>query len=75
VIVSFGIAASQLGYSGADGRFTLQPGTVELSAGASSADLRGTVSIAITGPAADLEGRRSYLSTSAIAQPASGAGA
>lgn len=66
-IVSFDIAASQLGYSGADGRFTLQPGAVELSARASSADLRGAVTVAVTGPAADLEGRRSYLSASAIA--------
>jgi beta-glucosidase len=65
-IVSFRIAAGQLGYSGADGRFTLQPGTVTFSAGASSADLRGSVTIAITGQAADLEGRRSYLSTSAV---------
>jgi len=65
-IVTFGIAASQLGYTGTDGRFTLQPGTVELSAGASSADLRGSVTVAITGPAADLEGRRSYLSTCII---------
>jgi len=65
-VVSFGIAASQLGCSGTDGRFTLHPGTVSLSAGASSADLRGTVAVAITGPAADLEGRRSYLSTPAI---------
>jgi beta-glucosidase len=65
-IVSFGIAASQLGYSGADGRFTLQPGTVTFRAGASSADLRGSVTVAITGPATDLEGRRSYLSTTTI---------
>jgi beta-xylosidase len=65
-IATFGIAASQLGYTGTDGRFTLQPGTVELSAAASSADLRGSVRVAITGPAADLEGRRGYLGTSAI---------
>jgi len=65
-IASFSIAASQLGYTGADGRFTLQPGTVEFSAGTSSADLRGSVTVAITGPAADLEGRRSYLSSCII---------
>ena len=65
-MVAFDVAASQLGYSGPDGRFTLQPGTVDFFAGASSGDLRGSVTVAITGPAADLEGRRSYLSSSAI---------
>jgi beta-glucosidase len=65
-IVSFDIAAGQLGCSGADGRFSLQPGVVSFRAGASSADLRASVTIAITGPAADLEGRRGYLSTSTV---------
>jgi beta-glucosidase len=69
-VVSFGIAASQLGYTGTDGRFILQPGTVGFAAGASSADLRGRVTIAITGKTADLEGRRSHLSTSAVASTA-----
>jgi beta-xylosidase len=72
-VVSFSVAASQLGYSGTDGRFTLQPGSVTFCAGASSADLRGSVTIEVTGPPADLEGRRSYLSTSAIAAAESGA--
>jgi beta-glucosidase len=65
-LVSFEIAASQLGCTGMDGRFTLQPGAVTLSVGSSSADLRGDVTVAVTGPAADLEGRRSYLSTCVI---------
>jgi beta-glucosidase len=66
VLVSFEIAASQLGYTGTDGRFTLQPGTVTFAVGESSADLRGSVTVAVTGPGADLEGRRSYLSTSTV---------
>jgi beta-glucosidase len=64
--VSFVVAASQLGYTGMDGRFTLQPGTVTLFVGSSSADLHGGVTVAVTGPAADLEGRRSYLSTCVV---------
>jgi beta-xylosidase len=65
-VVSFSIAASQLGYSGPDGRFTLQPATVTFWAGASSADRRGSVTVKVTGPAADLEGRRAYLSACTV---------
>ncbi|MBZ3900374.1 glycoside hydrolase family 3 N-terminal domain-containing protein [Streptomyces griseiscabiei] len=64
--VTFDVETSLLGYTGLDGRFTLQPGTVELAAGPSSADLVSQTSISLVGPSADLKGRRSYLSEAGV---------
>jgi beta-xylosidase len=62
---------SQLGYSGIDGGFVLEPGPIEFSAGLSSSDLRSRAMLEVTGPTADLEGRRSYLSRSTTSPSAS----
>jgi beta-glucosidase len=42
--VAFRVAADQLAFTGVDGRLRLEPGTVEVAVGTSSADLpwRGT---------------------------------
>lgn len=63
-VVSFDVATSQLGYTGHDGRFVIEPGPVELAVGSSSADLRAAVTVDLVGDTVDLEGRRSYLSRS-----------
>lgn len=57
---------AQLGYSGIDGRFILEPGRVTASVGASSADIRAQAEFTITGETTDLEGRRAYLSTTTV---------
>ncbi|WP_285244190.1 glycoside hydrolase family 3 N-terminal domain-containing protein [Pseudarthrobacter sp. fls2-241-R2A-127] len=64
--VTFEFDTSLLGYSGIDGRFTLQPGNLELIVGRSSADDVGRTHVKLVGQAADLEGRRSYLSEARV---------
>jgi len=66
VTVSFEVETGQLGYSGADGRFVLEPGPIEVAVGASSDDLRSRGRFTVTGAVVDLEGRRGYLSTSSV---------
>ncbi|WP_461171110.1 glycoside hydrolase family 3 N-terminal domain-containing protein [Arthrobacter sp. Z1-15] len=64
--VQFTVPTSQLGYSGVDGRFILEPGSMALAAGGSSDETPAQGSVLLTGDAVDLEGRRAYLSTSAV---------
>ncbi|WP_105975658.1 glycoside hydrolase family 3 N-terminal domain-containing protein [Streptomyces geranii] len=60
--VGFTVRMSQLGYVGLDGAFVLEPGPVDVSAGAASDDIRATGRFEITGDTITLDGRRSYLS-------------
>lgn len=65
--VSCTVQVSQLGFTGIDGRFAVEPGTVEVSVGSSSSQLSQHSSFRIVGDTVDLEGRRAYLSTASIA--------
>lgn len=60
------VQLSQLGFSGIDGRFVLEPGQVEVCVGSSSSDLSAPSTFRIVGDTVDLEGRRSYLSTASV---------
>jgi beta-glucosidase len=66
VTVSFTVQMSQLGYSGVDGRFILEPGPIKVAVGSSSDDLRSTGEFQVTGKTLQLDGRRSYLSSSTV---------
>lgn len=65
--VRFEVPTSQLGYSGIDGTFILEPGAVELRAGGSSDQTPARSTVTLTGKVADLEGRRAYLSVADVA--------
>ena len=64
--VTFTVEMSQLGYSGVDRRFILEPGPIEVAIGRSSDDLRSHGSFVVSGDTMVLEGRRTYLSQAAI---------
>ncbi|MGN9847199.1 glycoside hydrolase family 3 N-terminal domain-containing protein [Nonomuraea sp. H19] len=64
--VHFTVPTSQLGYSGVDGRFILEPGAVALAAGGSSDETPARGTVRLTGKVAELEGRRTYLSTAEV---------
>jgi len=64
--VHFTVPTSQLGYSGVDGRFILEPGAVALAAGESSDETPARGTVRLTGNVVDLEGRRTYLSTAEV---------
>lgn len=66
--VSCTVRASQLGFTGIDSRFVVEPGTVEVLVGSSSAALPERTSFEIYGETVDLEGRRSYLSKASAAR-------
>ncbi len=66
--VTFDVAMAQLGYSGVDGRFVLEPGPVDFVAGSSSEDLRSRTRIEVIGDPVDLEGRRAFLSSVTVAE-------
>ena len=67
----FTVLTSQMGYSGLDGRFILEPGDVKLSIGGSSEDTPARGTVTLTGEVDDLEGRRAYLSTAEVILSAS----
>jgi beta-xylosidase len=69
VTVRFTVATSQLGYSGVDGRFILEPGEVALAAGGSSDETPARGTVTLTGKVVELEGRRTYLSTAEVLKP------
>ncbi|MEO3875805.1 glycoside hydrolase family 3 N-terminal domain-containing protein [Nonomuraea sp. B12E4] len=48
--VTMSLHADQTSYTGASGRRQVDPGEVELRVGASSADIRQTISVSMTGP-------------------------
>ncbi|MEV1005300.1 glycoside hydrolase family 3 N-terminal domain-containing protein [Nonomuraea sp. NPDC050202] len=64
--VHFTVPTSQLGYSGVDGRFILEPGAVALAAGGSSDETPARGTVRLTGNVVELEGRRTYLSTAEV---------
>lgn len=64
--VRFTVATSQLGYSGVDGRFVLEPGDVTLAIGGSSDQTPALATVTLSGTVADLEGHRTYLSTAEV---------
>lgn len=61
-VVTCRISAAQLGYSGVDGRFVIEPGPLEISVGPSSGYLSATATCLLVGETVNLEGRRKYLS-------------
>ena len=60
--VSCSLQASQLGFSGIDRHFQVEPGRVQVHVGSSSSQLPLHTTFQIVGSTVDLEGRRSYLS-------------
>ncbi|MBL7496351.1 glycoside hydrolase family 3 C-terminal domain-containing protein [Frankia sp. CNm7] len=66
--VAFTVAMSQLGYIGLDGRFVLEPGPVQVLVGGSSDDIRLRGAFEVVGDPVVLEGRRSYLSSTAVGE-------
>ncbi|MEV4090237.1 fibronectin type III-like domain-contianing protein, partial [Nonomuraea fuscirosea] len=48
--VTITLHADQTSYTGASGRRQVDPGAVELRVGASSADIRETIPVTMTGP-------------------------
>lgn len=64
--IEFEVELRQLGHTGLDGRFDLQPGPITFRVGASSARLNASCTVEVTGPTADLEGKRGFLSTSTV---------
>lgn len=67
--VRFTIPTSQLGYSGIDGRFILEPGPVALAVGGSSEETPARGTVELSGNVVDLEGRRTYLSSAEVLVP------
>ncbi|MEU8240964.1 glycoside hydrolase family 3 N-terminal domain-containing protein [Actinoplanes missouriensis] len=67
--VRFSVATAQLGYSGIDGRFILEPGDVALAVGSSSEETPAHGTVTLTGEVVELEGRRAYLSTTEALTP------
>ncbi|WP_426738194.1 beta-glucosidase [Plantibacter sp. 2H11-2] len=59
--VSVDVDVAQLGFSGRDGRFVVEPGSVTFRVGASSEDIRTTAIVDLTGELTDVSGRRSFL--------------
>ncbi|MGI3224248.1 fibronectin type III-like domain-contianing protein [Streptomyces sp. GTA36] len=64
--LSCAVQVSQLGFTGMDGRFVVEPGPVDVSVGSSSSELSLPSCFRIVGDTTDLEGRRAYLSTASI---------
>jgi beta-glucosidase len=62
--ITFTVAARQLGYTNADGGFSVDPGRVEVSVGTSSSDLPLTGTFVVTGERLPLRSsQRSFFST------------
>jgi beta-glucosidase len=59
--VSFDVSVEQLAYTGADYRRVIEPGTIQVFAGTSSADLPLTATLNVGGPVVDLVDRHRYL--------------
>jgi beta-glucosidase len=64
--VSFILHAEQFAYTGVDYRRVIEPGTVTLFAGTSSADLPLSVAIELVGPVVDLPERRRFVTRTAV---------
>ena len=64
--VSFRLSAEQFAYVGADYRRVVEPGSIRLFAGSSSADLPLTSVVELTGPTIELVDRHRYLTETAL---------
>jgi beta-glucosidase len=64
--VSFRLSVEQFAYVGADYRRVIEPGTIRLFVGTSSADLRLTEVVELTGPTVELVARRRYLTETTL---------
>jgi beta-xylosidase len=62
--VSFTLHAQQFAYTGVDYRRIVEPGTITLFAGTSSADLPCTATIELTGPVVEVPERRRFVTPS-----------
>lgn len=64
--VDMTIETSQLGFSGKDGRFIVEPGPVVLRLGSSSTDIRQETVVDLLGEVTDVSGSRSFLPSTVV---------
>jgi beta-glucosidase len=65
--VTFAVPLSLLAYTGLSGELVMEPGPVELSAGASSSDLRSSATLTVTGRTRTVKGEsRAFLSVATV---------
>lgn len=64
--MTFDIRSEMYAHTTADLRRIVEPGRIQLSAGASSADLPTSVTIGLTGPVHHLRERQQYLTDSTV---------
>lgn len=64
--VAFQLSTEQFSYVGADLRRVVEPGTVSVQVGCSSADLPLTAELLLRGPVVELIDRRHYLTTTTV---------
>ena len=64
--VSFRLSVEQFAYVGADYRRVIEPGTIRLFAGTSSADRRLTEVLELIGPSVELVARQHYLTETSL---------
>jgi beta-xylosidase len=61
--VKFVVPMSLLGYMGMSGKFVMEPGPVEVSAGSSSSDIRSSAKFTVSGKTRSIRGEdRAFLS-------------
>ena len=65
--VTITLRADQTSYTGAAGKRQVDPGQVELQIGASSADIRKTIPVTLTGPRREVGFDRVMTATVAVA--------
>ena len=70
--VTFRLGTEQLAYTGADYRRVIEPGTVRLWVGTSSADLPLCASVELVGPVVELRERNRYLTKTSVRLPQKG---
>jgi hypothetical protein len=65
--VSFVVPMSLLAYTGLSGELVMEPGTVEVSVGSSSSDIRSTANFTVTGNTRAIKGEdRAFLSVATV---------
>jgi beta-glucosidase len=64
--VTFRLSAEQFAYVGADRRRVIEPGTIGIAVGTSSADLPLTATVTLVGPTIELAERHHYLTETAL---------
>jgi beta-glucosidase len=65
-VVSFRLSVEQFAFTGADLRRIVEPGTITLHAGTSSADRPLSMTIELVGPTVELIERRRYLTDTSV---------